>query len=751
MADDRQIQFYDSYVPSLSAGRYTIEVRQQLGVPGAEQEDMKASRTVQVVAPQIGIDPADIHAVAPPNGASGPFGDELPHMVLNRRALPWERGATGTPWIALLLLTTDEMAPGPVGEPDAPSGAMKTTAAEFVGLQGSEAIYVPEIALDPGVQPDAELLYIAITPETFTTLMPRAEEVSYLAHARNVEILDSLTADNADPGWFATVIGNRFPVTGGGGPTGTRNTVHVVSLEDFRDKLSGDATFKRSDGDDYPFVGLISLARWSFSVLEGGGDDFAALMKRLVEDEIDPETGAPNPDRLRLTLRTETSSDVANGRLNAGYAPVPYHARSGEESFAWYRGPLAPTPVKAIEPEAVLPTADAALIYDPENGVFDSSLAAAWQIGQLMALADGSYRARLEELKRRSQHLALTAAAQTGDLTSAQRVDRARDTAPAHERLLRALSQDLLSAIGEASRGGLSQDRDRQRPEPGRTPLTEILSDPEAARLIADALRPEHAAVAETLAGWQLLESVPFTHLAPDARMLPNESIRFFYLDRNWLSALMDGATSLSLHTDADLAWWRASRGQILDDASRRAAARRSAMLGVEPAPRSNTQSRLAGFLLRSTVVAGWPGLAIRGMDTEGFAIPLLRLARLSGTVLLALFDGVPDRVELSEPAEGLQFGVSPEGTVPLRSLVDDPPLGSQLGADFVVRPAHLRAEGVLDLRPDAADGLIQSMAAKIAELLRRRSMTLSPSDFALEMVKAPRRQVFTAPKANRR
>ena len=44
------------------------------------------------------------------------------------------------------------------------------------------------------------------------------------------------------------------------------------------------------------------------------------------------------------------------------------------------------------------------------------------------------------------------------------------------------------------------------------------------------------------LVGLRLLERVPFHYLVPDARMLPAESVRFFYLDRTWTDRLVDGA-----------------------------------------------------------------------------------------------------------------------------------------------------------------------------------------------------------------
>src|SRR5258708_39023016 len=49
-----------------------------------------------------------------------------------------------------------------------------------------------------------------------------------------------------------------------------------------------------------------------------------------------------------------------------------------------------------------------------------------------------------------------------------------------------------------------------------------------------------------------LLYGVPFQYLVPDEKMLPAESIRFFYLNPEWLECLLQGACSVGRtnHTD---------------------------------------------------------------------------------------------------------------------------------------------------------------------------------------------------------
>src|ERR1022692_4870704 len=47
------------------------------------------------------------------------------------------------------------------------------------------------------------------------------------------------------------------------------------------------------------------------------------------------------------------------------------------------------------------------------------------------------------------------------------------------------------------------------------------------------------------LAHLRLLVGVPFEYLVPDSRLLPDESIRFFFLDRSWTDRLVDGAIAV--------------------------------------------------------------------------------------------------------------------------------------------------------------------------------------------------------------
>ena len=56
------------------------------------------------------------------------------------------------------------------------------------------------------------------------------------------------------------------------------------------------------------------------------------------------------------------------------------------------------------------------------------------------------------------------------------------------------------------------------------------------------------------MARLRLLHGVPFNYLVPDAQLLPIETIRFFYIDRAWTDALVQGALSIGTVSSADRA-----------------------------------------------------------------------------------------------------------------------------------------------------------------------------------------------------
>ena len=101
----------------------------------------------------------------------------------------------------------------------------------------------------------------------------------------------------------------------------------------------------------------------------------------------------------------------------------------------------------------------------------------------------------------------------------------------------------------------------------------------------------------------------------------------------------------------------RLRRGQALAEV-------RDKLLGITTTGGAAATLMPAGFILRSAVVSGWPGLEVRAWSAADGTNPMkpLRLDRVSPTVMIAIFPDVPVKLEFNEPSEGLVFGREDQG-----------------------------------------------------------------------------------------
>ena len=177
---------------------------------------------------------------------------------------------------------------------------------------------------------------------------------------------------------------------------------------------------------------------------------------------------------------------------------------------------------------------------------------------------------------------------------------------------------------------------------------------------------PDPPEPSEEVISWltrlRLLNGVPFAYLVAHERLLPPESIRFFYLDRNWTDTAVDGALSVGTITSRDRAQLHGIYTSLiaqLDDTERHTFQRLIGATRTVPGGEGATEV-VTGFLLRSRAVSGWPGIHVDAwtdgdQDTD---VGIMRIERLAPAVLLALFDGIPGYLTITEPRQGIQFGV---------------------------------------------------------------------------------------------
>lgn len=505
----------DWHKPGILPGEYVIQVKQTIAADEIPTEDPGFATPLlsfAVLGERFVLAPNEVHAVFPPDASMGDHSNVLPHVVLRRSTLPWERKTDATdhstPWLALLVFHDGE---------DVETKSMRLGDA------------IPGVRLERGQTIEDKVTVIDVEKSLLELIVPNANELAKLTHVRK--------RGDAE---LAVVIAKRLPK-----PSGF-STAHLVSLED---RFTG-GRFNFNNAKKGDMVRLISLASFRFGCFEPK-QSFTELLRALAKP-------APTGEQFAL-----------------GPVPLRYRMRTGQTAASWYRGPLAPAKSSLLAAaQAPVQVSDELVRYSSSTGMFDVSYAAAWEIGRLIALQDKNFSLALQHWKLEHAKMG-----QLADLTNAHPLANINAPGP-----------DL--------------------------PLPITLS--------------------KWLDDLSLLEGVPFSYLVPDERMLPLESIRFFWLDWFWIECLLDGAFSIGRHTGSD---------------TTRDAAHKVSNHIANPHP------SVTGVILRSEVVSGWPGMQVDGAN-KGQLLKTLRTARLSPNVLLCLFEGEITDVTFHQKMETLHFGV---------------------------------------------------------------------------------------------
>src|ERR1044072_6048277 len=316
---------------------------------------------------------------------------------------------------------------------------------------------------------------------------------------------------------------------------------------------------------------LVSLTSWNFGVITSDVG-FTDLLETAHDNDTDKSSNEASKNVLRMpTLDPNAvqpkpgTNAKINGLYRQGLVPLPHQTRQGNQLVSWFRGPLLPGSTKQVVDFTKLNVTAADQLVQ-----YDSNL----------GMFDVSYAAAWE----------------LGRLLMLRR----RRISVAFYNWKRVQSQ-AAKQISMLHLPFARQSRSLGLPD----------------------------AVNDWFAGLGMLNDVPYNSLVPDARELPQPSIRFFSVDSSWMAYLLDGAFSV---------------GRVVDNKPAGDAALRSAVA---------IPGQMSGFLLRSPVVAGWPhmegtGYNIAGDGTSVFPdgaseaniLPLLRLERIAADTLFCLFSG---------------------------------------------------------------------------------------------------------------
>jgi hypothetical protein len=538
-------------IPDLSAGSYTLHVTQSITAPGVTVPELDAA--LEVTAPRFALPPDQLLSTYPPNKSSGAYSSRLPQVVLKRRTLPWEREISGapreTPWMILVLLTDGEaqiLPPAPVaqcvsngvslsGRNDVDVGTAVEVTEDVikqvfpaqdelsllthvrqVNLQDTElmlgdddgwlAVVVANRLPQPGVQYRACLISIEGQLDALPTThdiedgfrgthvyagWQTAVDLYYQDQARvasgTVPVAKVSTAGTGVQ--THTVQDAWSKITGVEGKTLTQGAVSLArgirpgSLELHAIPLEAIAPFA-------PRKRFPLLAQWTFTCADAGdfesrmrGLDVGLVGKIMPPPLVVPGQKPPPPEKKKPEV------------LDTGHITLNATSRGGDASLAWYRGPLVPRNTTRTEPGAdgtlsIHHVSDQARQVGPD-GREDMSLAAAFEIGRLLALADSTFIAAMMlwrragfELARRQFLFGLEATFMAADFGLIDKGFAAR------------VGRRLLSGLGAQDAKALGPVRPLVNPA---SPYDGETSDVVTA--IATGLGIDHALVADLIAG----------------------------------------------------------------------------------------------------------------------------------------------------------------------------------------------------------------------------------------------------------
>jgi hypothetical protein len=706
--DNSQVTFVQYQQPGLKDGIYTISASISASGPPPPQPFFSPQKVLQVGGGPAVLPAGALQSVFPPEDSSGDYTGSLPHVVLDSKTFPWQRFAIdsqpNTPWLAVLLLTDDE--------------------------------YTAQTKATPSTD-----TILNLDSAFFASIAPSLDDLQYLAHVRTVDTVNK-SDSTVTEGQYSVVIGNRLP------QPGTKSRAFLVSLEEMGGTLP--------QGSTNP-VALTILYAWRFFTIEEPRD-FTDVVAGL---NAAPLT-LPPPALSSTPSASDTA--VANS-LAMGYKPVLHTLRVGGQTVSWYRGPFAPYAVTRTV-NVPINSSDAVCFYDPTTGMMDASCSAAFELGRLMALHNGSFATGLYNWKRVTQRdtidrleYELTTGQPAPSGVVSQAVRQARET-----NLAASLSTGL-AGLGGIKPVAAQAPNGHAAAAPARvaapalaakaphTAMRQALRDParvaavQSAR-IANLAAPSSAPdSADQLWAWMgdlaLLKGVPFHYLVPDPSMLPTESIRFFQVDTSWLDALLDGAFSLGRSTEADQANDQAFLAAVRTRAYFHAATARRRRRGVkmaDPTPDAPTLLRPAsGFLMRSMAVTQWPGLEVLAGGPNGPAT-ILRMEKMQ-TILFCLFDQPIETVIIQQPSEGLHFGLeNHDGTLikyprVLVQVQGGPLIGSLMQTPIGAIPYRASSSSVLD---------IATLAGQLnTDSQNPAGSPFTSAEFALEMILGVGRVTF--------
>lgn len=710
------------FLSPMVAGKYTVEVEQNVVHKEQSIQNINKTFCFGVDAARFTLKPNDIYSVYPPANKSGNYSETLPHIVFSRRTLPWERTIDGkpytfqeegnasqdfkpVPWMALLLFNEEEMTGVKI---------KSSTIADILQPEASDKITRPEIhnkttqeqnvlKLMEWEQPEDGCYTIDITKKQFEKHIPSKDSLSYLAHAKEVDILNKDKEGIEDineeegKGIFSVMVGNSLP-------THNKNhTAILVSLEGYANYLEGADPQKTIPNNNK--VRLVVLANWNFD--NSGEATFSELINKI--------------EVKSMQVKTAKKVEELAPYFQAGYTAMEHITREGVKTVSWYRGPFVPKLLPAMSKSITFSSADSALRYDKTTGFFDVSISAAWQLGRTLGLQNQEFsKAMLNwRITEKQEEVEKKQKEEVSDIVGNNKAIP--------------LKNKVINYLGELHNVEIE------------TPERELVVKAESTSKIPKEVK-------NFLNSLYKLKGVPFSYLVPHEFYLKKDdensgTLSLFYVDPNWVEALLDGALSIGRVSNIDNVLDRVMRGEFLDDYVPQTIETPEETDDNIEGRRLNT----TGFLLRSDLVSGWRGVEIKAYNEAGKLLPAYRFERIDSDIFLGIFNGNVASIEIKQPYEGLHFGIKENHdetpNMHYKSLKDDE--GMKM---------HVMGMEALEVREEFDDGLIKEGVVDISglantmkqKIVNKRGMIMgmhestgkkpvfTSAEFAYQMIDSP-------------
>lgn len=383
---------------------------------------MPNSGFFNIDGPRFSLPATEVAGVFPPPNAHGGFDETIPHVLLLRRTLPWERALTSN----LALIGNPASAANDPPPPDGPAPWL----ALLLFQEGEYTIH-QNVSLQQAVPTD---VYARLNPPAgitcdtvqasrslISSILPSLEELTLLAHVRQVNVEDRELNTNSTDGWFAVLMSNRLPTAG------AKYRACLVSLEERTDLVAANPPAVAQPLQINPIGGVAGAAAAAeiqtlditIPILANADDRRITSAIGIVESPVfgywEPIVqlvllhswqfecagiGTFRDYMQRVNVSTSgTVEDPGHPPVaDTGHIPITVADRAGVDEQAWYRGPLVPIPL--TRDPLTYHSADQCRRATPETGAEDISYAAAFESGRLLAAADARLAQELMRWRR---------------------------------------------------------------------------------------------------------------------------------------------------------------------------------------------------------------------------------------------------------------------------------------------------------------------------------------------------------------